>query len=189
MCVFCFFFFKQKTAYEMRISDWSSDVCSSDLSGCPPASSCRACIDATHALASPERCSASMRRSACAAVAIDSLGRPAGTSESIADRHAHCAWQRDQGLGAVAEVALGGRRAHVLLGVDAADAFFVGQVLQPQRHVPAVDDVGGRSVEAREAVERALELRVEAQRVLRLGLVRSYERWGGKLCGSMVRVR
>src|SRR3546814_10292936 len=30
--VFCvFLFFKQKTAYEMRISDWSSDVCSSDL--------------------------------------------------------------------------------------------------------------------------------------------------------------
>src|SRR3546814_5662409 len=29
-----FFFFKQKTAYEMRISDWSSDVCSSDL--CSP---------------------------------------------------------------------------------------------------------------------------------------------------------
>src|SRR3546814_1813697 len=36
MYIFCglfgfFFFFKQKTAYEMRISDWSSDVCSSDL--------------------------------------------------------------------------------------------------------------------------------------------------------------
>src|SRR3546814_13656673 len=35
MCSFLilayFFFFKQKTAYEMRISDWSSDVCSSDL--------------------------------------------------------------------------------------------------------------------------------------------------------------
>src|SRR3546814_14452866 len=29
--MFCCFFFKQKTAYEMRISDWSSDVCSSDL--------------------------------------------------------------------------------------------------------------------------------------------------------------
>src|SRR3546814_10862464 len=28
---FSFFFFKQKTAYELRISDWSSDVCSSDL--------------------------------------------------------------------------------------------------------------------------------------------------------------
>src|SRR3546814_4634792 len=33
-----FFFFKQKTAYEMRISDWSSDVCSSDLT---PASTIR----------------------------------------------------------------------------------------------------------------------------------------------------
>src|SRR3546814_5508152 len=34
VCSFCFFFFfKQKTAYEMRISDWSSDVCSSDLLG------------------------------------------------------------------------------------------------------------------------------------------------------------
>src|SRR3546814_8612862 len=36
VCVFrvvFFFFFKQKTAYEMRISDWSSDVCSSDLGG------------------------------------------------------------------------------------------------------------------------------------------------------------
>src|SRR3546814_101036 len=30
-CYVVFFFFKQKTAYEMRISDWSSDVCSSDL--------------------------------------------------------------------------------------------------------------------------------------------------------------
>src|SRR3546814_6054341 len=31
MFILSFFFFKQKTAYEMRISDWSSDVCSSDL--------------------------------------------------------------------------------------------------------------------------------------------------------------
>src|SRR3546814_6542229 len=31
MLSYCFCFFKQKTAYEMRISDWSSDVCSSDL--------------------------------------------------------------------------------------------------------------------------------------------------------------
>src|SRR3546814_5531175 len=31
MLLILFFFFKQKTAYEMRISDWSSDVCSSDL--------------------------------------------------------------------------------------------------------------------------------------------------------------
>src|SRR3546814_9856806 len=31
LCIVLFFFVKQKTAYEMRISDWSSDVCSSDL--------------------------------------------------------------------------------------------------------------------------------------------------------------
>src|SRR3546814_7902861 len=48
MCLVCYFyyffifFFKQKTAYDMRISDWSSDVCSSDLTtfdegpGCVP---------------------------------------------------------------------------------------------------------------------------------------------------------
>src|SRR3546814_18662329 len=35
MCCVGFFFFKQKTAYEMRISDWSSDVCSSDLGTLP----------------------------------------------------------------------------------------------------------------------------------------------------------
>src|SRR3546814_10184101 len=36
------FFFKQKTAYEVRISDWSSDVCSSDLSASAAARSCPA---------------------------------------------------------------------------------------------------------------------------------------------------
>src|SRR3546814_6093214 len=35
-CCVLFFFFKQKTAYEMRISDWSSDVCSSDLGAAEP---------------------------------------------------------------------------------------------------------------------------------------------------------
>src|SRR3546814_3012365 len=41
LSTFLFFFFKQKTAYEMRISDWSSDVCSSDLRG-PTAPNSRA---------------------------------------------------------------------------------------------------------------------------------------------------
>src|SRR3546814_749776 len=41
MVIVVFFFFKQKTAYEMRISDWSSDVCSSDLYGEPTASAKR----------------------------------------------------------------------------------------------------------------------------------------------------
>src|SRR3546814_3668234 len=37
VCVCVILLFKQKTAYEMRISDWSSDVCSSDLTGGPSA--------------------------------------------------------------------------------------------------------------------------------------------------------
>src|SRR3546814_1068838 len=40
MICFDVFFFKQKTAYEMRISDWSSDVCSSDLSEPTPTRNC-----------------------------------------------------------------------------------------------------------------------------------------------------
>src|SRR3546814_4239715 len=40
-----FFVFKQKTAYEMRISDWSSDVCSSDLEGTEVAALMRSVID------------------------------------------------------------------------------------------------------------------------------------------------
>src|SRR3546814_19658768 len=39
MVVLVFVFFKQKTAYEMRISDWSSDVCSSDLPSAGPSAS------------------------------------------------------------------------------------------------------------------------------------------------------
>src|SRR3546814_2299428 len=45
-----FFFFKQKTAYEMRISDWSSDVCSSDLRA-PGTRAPPACLASTNALA------------------------------------------------------------------------------------------------------------------------------------------
>src|SRR3546814_4038489 len=44
-----FFFFNQKTAYEMRISDWSSDVCSSDLEGFGRVEQLLQGIDAQHA--------------------------------------------------------------------------------------------------------------------------------------------
>src|SRR3546814_3648071 len=44
-CVFIFFF-KQKTAYEMRISDWSSDVCSSDLLDVQRAVDLELCVEA-----------------------------------------------------------------------------------------------------------------------------------------------
>src|SRR3546814_8861320 len=46
------FFFKQKTAYEMRISDWSSDVCSSDLPSLGEETGAQACSSAAHADAS-----------------------------------------------------------------------------------------------------------------------------------------
>src|SRR3546814_2083156 len=53
----CFFFFKQKTAYEMRISDWSSDVCSSDLctGSRPTAATAGRSIEARGDLRSPRR--------------------------------------------------------------------------------------------------------------------------------------
>src|SRR3546814_5556053 len=54
-----FVFFKQKTAYEMRISDWSSDVCSSDLSGpmtCQPSGSLTRCLSRPWAGGSVARC-------------------------------------------------------------------------------------------------------------------------------------
>src|SRR3546814_2254232 len=49
-CVVFFFFFKQKTAYEMRISDWSSDVCSADLHGLEAAGVARRSADRALAL-------------------------------------------------------------------------------------------------------------------------------------------
>src|SRR3546814_15614708 len=58
MLYIVFFFFKQKTAYEMRISDWSSDVCSSDLNLLPV----RTPLDLRHALASDDRDRARRRR-------------------------------------------------------------------------------------------------------------------------------
>src|SRR3546814_16646648 len=59
--VVVFFFFKQKTAYEIRISDWSSDVCSSDLSAAPNlaavgAALASAAIHSSQELPRPQAC-------------------------------------------------------------------------------------------------------------------------------------
>src|SRR3546814_4883792 len=51
MLIVCFFFFKQKTAYEMRISDWSSDVCSSDLETVSTATLCAGALRSNFDLA------------------------------------------------------------------------------------------------------------------------------------------
>src|SRR3546814_4574524 len=75
LVVFCrgcvFFFFKQKTAYDMRISDWSSDVCSSDLSTKPSSKRRRASFERTSLTltclshwATPRNCGRYSRRQA-----------------------------------------------------------------------------------------------------------------------------
>src|SRR3546814_3109017 len=66
---FCFFFFKQKTAYEMRISDWSSDVCSSDL---------RVFQTAASIVSIPAKPAAAKRSGSGASAAIGALGAQIG---------------------------------------------------------------------------------------------------------------
>src|SRR3546814_15514824 len=71
---YSFFFFKQKTAYEMRISDWSSDVCSSDLF-VQPRSPGR--VRRPHAFRHPRRFGLEHRRSS-----LDKLSDHAGRKRS-----------------------------------------------------------------------------------------------------------
>src|SRR3546814_16522357 len=90
-----FFFFKQKPAYEVRIGDWSSDVCSSDLIGALRGGSRPACC-------ARRRRSASRRR----------RGRPRTARGGASGR---CSSRRDrksgvQGQSASVRVDLGGRR-------------------------------------------------------------------------------
>src|SRR3546814_3137844 len=87
----CFvFFFKQKTAYEMRISDWSSDVCSSDLvngsgnagqyEGQANGSLATAEDDGDMVTCTPRSCNGSMRTTPCQIAVDDSASRACATS-------------------------------------------------------------------------------------------------------------
>src|SRR3546814_5759337 len=67
---FVVFFFKQKTAYEMRISDWSSDVCSSDLP--------RKWIKTPRARARGRSVAACVMGQACAPAPVPRVGRARG---------------------------------------------------------------------------------------------------------------
>src|SRR3546814_7749905 len=75
-----FFFFKQKTAYEMRISDWSSDVCSSDLPETGARYSCP-----THRLQRPRARSVRSDPS----IPLRCLRGTGGAVEGVADRGGH----------------------------------------------------------------------------------------------------
>src|SRR3546814_8772663 len=105
--VFCFyFFFKQKTAYEVRISDWSSDVCSSDLA---EPRSCRPRCRAAGALRSVPRGGILAERRQAAAFGLAGTracrGRT-GEEEGRRDRKSG-----EEGKGGSGRVALGGRRS------------------------------------------------------------------------------
>src|SRR3546814_11687503 len=75
------FFFKQKTAYEMRISDWSSDVCSSDLEEAAAAGGCRGTF-------APKACRSRRARQVAAWRAI---GREAGVPPPGWGKNLFCA--------------------------------------------------------------------------------------------------
>src|SRR3546814_13678632 len=105
----CFFFFKQKTAYEMRISDWSSDVCSSDLpmtderstegirlqkvlaaAGIGSRRACEALIEAGRVSVNDEPVLEQGRRVDPEAHVISPAGRRAG-KECVSRRRSRCA--------------------------------------------------------------------------------------------------
>src|SRR3546814_13507366 len=85
----CLFFFKRKTAYEMRISDWSSDVCSSDLANARELLG-RKRLEARHR----HGCGGEPRLDACEQVVLPArpLELPAAERQQDRDRH-----QRAQG--------------------------------------------------------------------------------------------
>src|SRR3546814_17130686 len=99
VCVMVFFF-KQRTAYELRISDWSSDVCSSDLSFC----------------CSSRMSSRTRRRSLASRFdSGSSNSNTAGSSPSARATATRCCWPPDrksvvEGKSVSVRVVLGGRR-------------------------------------------------------------------------------
>src|SRR3546814_15492844 len=77
-----FFFFKQKTAYEMRISDWSSDVCSSDLAKYQSQPNELPSITSPPAAASPSRSASDAAKSLAARASLRRM-RVASMSSSV----------------------------------------------------------------------------------------------------------
>src|SRR3546814_11783174 len=92
-----FFFFKQKTAYEMRISDWSSDVCSSDLLTTLFHYTCGHELDAEEEKRSLPTISSGARRRPCRAgwpVAVDRCGAAFWHGRALCrDGRGICLWR------------------------------------------------------------------------------------------------
>src|SRR3546814_2558734 len=110
VCFFSFFFFKQKTAYEMRISDWSSDVCSSDLGN----------VAAICGTRQPDLSVLRVRPDALAALQIDAPQQLHGIAVALARRQGQQP-QAALGIGRKPAVArLDQRIAEVALGIGIA---------------------------------------------------------------------
>src|SRR3546814_6057984 len=77
------FFFKQKTAYEMRISDWSSDVCSSDLKACIHDYDGLAIRSATKVTAVIIAAAEKLKVVGRAGIGVDNVDVPAATGRGI----------------------------------------------------------------------------------------------------------
>src|SRR3546814_18855528 len=94
ICFIVFFFFKQKTAYEMRISDWSSDVCSSDLALAPAEEGARKIVEALGVVRRAEDQHVGLEPYQRSLVVIILAARPAREGLGLA-RHAHRVERRD----------------------------------------------------------------------------------------------
>src|SRR3546814_11283386 len=103
VCLICFFFFKQKTAYEMRISDWSSDVCSSDLT--TTASAPNSMLALSPALAARRMAARRARPASSAALPETKVWREAEVLPQSGDRKSVVS-----GKSVSVRVDLGGRR-------------------------------------------------------------------------------
>src|SRR3546814_15365479 len=103
-CISCdldyrfFFFFKQKTAYEMRISDWSSDVCSSDLMnhGIDPLIATSKITSERAVWTASGTCSAESWRKFCRQRRILKLAELIGTASKALDGAVAYACEREQ---------------------------------------------------------------------------------------------
>src|SRR3546814_15130574 len=94
MSLMRFFCFKQKTAYEMRISDWSSDVCSSDL-----AADARRTQRALHRAAPSMRTTRAARRSKSSRSASTSSWKAASSSRPTTSRDSSTTYSARQSVG------------------------------------------------------------------------------------------
>src|SRR3546814_7394279 len=171
--VILFFFFKQKTAYEMRISDWSSDVCSSDLWDCTleerkgPYLAVRLGFRQVRSLANVHGAAIVGARGAMPFDCIEAVWRRSGVPRAAIERIAEAdgfaclAEDRRQGVWKVR--GLGEAPLPLFSAADAREASFSPEGLEPETRLRPM-------TEGREVIEdyRSEEHTSELQSLMRL---------------------